>query len=187
MTSDVAPSTRADAARNRRRILNAAREAFNDTEADVSMAEICRRSGVGSATLYRNFASRRDLLEALLIDEVDELCAAAAQTVEGASPGERLLTWLRRVFDYITHKRPIVIELVARTDTNNPVFDTRARILQAGQPLLTAAHSNCELTTQLDLNQILDTVMAIAKIPGTPAHRQPILDLVLDSLTRPST
>jgi AcrR family transcriptional regulator len=64
------------------------------------MAEVARRSGVGPATLYRNFATRRDLLEALLVDEV---CAAAA-TVEGDSPEDRLTTWLRRFFSYVTTK-----------------------------------------------------------------------------------
>jgi AcrR family transcriptional regulator len=67
------------------------------------MAEVARRSGVGPATLYRNFATRRDLLEALLVDEVDEVCAAAA-TVEGDSPEDRLTTWLRRFFSYVTTK-----------------------------------------------------------------------------------
>src|SRR6201992_2825096 len=90
-------SRRADAARNRQRILDAARTAFAATGAETSMAEIARRSGVGSGTLYRNFATRRELLEALLIDEVDEVCAAAA-TVEGDSPGDRLTNWLRPVF-----------------------------------------------------------------------------------------
>jgi AcrR family transcriptional regulator len=55
---------RADAERNRDKILAAARSAFADPEAEVSMAEIARRAGVGMATLYRNFPGRRELLEA---------------------------------------------------------------------------------------------------------------------------
>src|ERR1700749_4390891 len=84
-------SKRADAARTRQRRLAAARAAFAATEAETSMAEIARRSGVGPATLYRNFATRHELLEALLTDEVEEVCAAAA-SVGGDSPGERLTT-----------------------------------------------------------------------------------------------
>jgi AcrR family transcriptional regulator len=86
--TDRPPAKRADAARNRQRILDAARTAFAATGAETSMAEIARRSGVGQATLYRNFATRHELLEALLVDEVDEVRAAAA-TVAGDSPGER--------------------------------------------------------------------------------------------------
>src|SRR5438094_9877241 len=92
--ADHPPSKRADAARNRQRILEAARAAFAATGAETSMAEIARRSGAGSATVYRNFGTRRELLEALLVDEDDEVCAAAAPA-EGDPPGDRLTAWLR--------------------------------------------------------------------------------------------
>jgi AcrR family transcriptional regulator len=145
------------------------------------MAEVARTAGVGMATLYRNFGSRRELLEALLTDEVDEVCAAAA-TVEGGSPGDRLTTWLRRFFQYVTTKRPVVIGLVEDTDRTNPVFDTRGRMLAAGQPLLAAAQDAHQIDSDLDLSQILDLVVAIAKIPGTREYRQPILDAALAGL-----
>jgi len=180
--TDHPPAKRADAVRNRQRILEAARTAFADTGPETSMAEVARRSGVGMATLYRNFASRRELLEALLVDEVDAVCAAAA-TVEGDSPGDRLMTWLRRFFQYVTTKRPVVIGLVEDTDRTNPVFDTRGRMLAAGRPLLSAAQDAHQIASDLDLDQILDLVVAIAKIPGTPEYRQPILDAALAGLT----
>jgi AcrR family transcriptional regulator len=152
------------------------------------MAEVARRSGVGPATLYRNFATRRDLLEALLVDEVDEVCAAAA-TVEGDSPEDRLTTWLRRFFSYVTTKRPVVLGLLEHTGTTDPVFKTRDRMLAAGQPLLSAAQDAgqiaSDLDLDLDLDQILDLVVAIAKIPGTPQYRQPFLDAALAGLHTP--
>jgi len=184
--TDPPLSRRADAVRNRQRILEAARTAFADTGPETSMAEVARRAGVGMATLYRNFASRRELLEALLTDEVDAVCAAAA-TVEGESPGDRLATWLRRFFQYVTTKRPVVIGLVEDTDRTNPVFDTRGRMLAAGQPLLAAAQDAHQIDGDLDLGQILDLVVAIAKIPGTPQYRQPILDAALAGLRRRGT
>src|SRR5215470_6775119 len=88
---------RADAERNRDKILAAARAAFADPAADVSMAEISRRAGVGMATLYRNFPGRRELLEALYTDEVDAVCEAA-QYVDAETPGAALAAWLRRFF-----------------------------------------------------------------------------------------
>jgi AcrR family transcriptional regulator len=68
------PPRRADAERNRDKILAAARAAFAEPDAQPSMAEISRRAGVGMATLYRNFPGRRELLEALYTDEVDAIC-----------------------------------------------------------------------------------------------------------------
>ena len=82
------PSRRADAERNRGKVLAAARAAFADPGAEVSMAEVSRRAGVGMATLYRNFPGRRELLEALYTDEVDAVCAAAG-TAAGRRPALR--------------------------------------------------------------------------------------------------
>ena len=88
-----APTRRTDAARNRAKILAAARAAFADPDAEVSMAEVSRRAGVGMATLYRNFPGRQELLEALYTDEVNAICEAA-ETVEGETPGAMFLAWL---------------------------------------------------------------------------------------------
>src|ERR1700678_2545112 len=91
------PAKRADAERNRERILTAARAAFADSQAEISMAEVSRRAGVGMATLYRNFSSRRELLEALYMDEVNGICDAA-ETGQAETPGAVLDAWLHRFF-----------------------------------------------------------------------------------------
>jgi AcrR family transcriptional regulator len=180
------PARRIDAERNRERILTAARAAFSDPEADVSMAEISRRAGVGSATLYRNFANRRELLEALYVDEIDAVCAAAA-TVGEDTPGGSLTAWLRRFYAYFTSKRLVAAELLKHSDAEDPVFGAGyARVLAAGQPLLLSAQASGETRGDLTLEQILDMVAAIAKIPGDAGYREPILQAVLDSL-RPVT
>ena len=173
---------RVDAERNRERILIAARDAFADPEADVSMAEISRRAGVGSATLYRNFANRRQLLEALYVDEIDAVCEAAA-TIGGDTPGASLTAWLRRFYAYFTSKRLVAAELLKHSDADDPVFGTGyARVLDAGRPLLLAAQASGETRSDLTLEQILDMIAAIAKIPGDPNYREPILQAALDSL-----
>jgi len=179
------PTRRADAARNRATILAAARSAFADPEADVSMAEVARRAGVGMATLYRNFPGRRELLEALYTDEVDAVCMAA-QTVDGATPGVRLTAWLHRFFVFVTSKRHIASALLEHTDRGNPLFDNnRARVLTAGQPLLAAAQHAHEVRGDLSLAQVLDMVIAIAQIHGESDYLAPILQTALDGL-RPS-
>jgi len=176
------PSRRVDAERNRERILTAARAAFGDSDADVSMAEIARLARVGSATLYRNFANRRALLEALYIDEIDAVCRAAG-TVDGDSPGSILEAWLRRFYSYFTSKRPIAAALLERSDADDPVFETGyTRVLSAGQPLLLAARESGEIQVDLTLEQILDLIVAVAKIPGAASYRAPILNAALHAL-----
>src|SRR3954452_7087346 len=90
---------RADAERNRDKILAAARSAFADPETEVSMAEISRRAGVGMATLYRNFPGRRELLEALYTEEVNAICEEAS-TLDADTPGAMLIAWLHRFFAF---------------------------------------------------------------------------------------
>jgi AcrR family transcriptional regulator len=177
-----APARRADAERNRERILTAARAAFADPDADVSMAEIARRARVGQATLYRNFASRRELLEALYVDEVDALCEAAA-TIDGESPGAIFTAWLRRFFVYFTSKRHVAAELLEHSGGDNPVLGAgRARVLAAGRPVLLAAQASREVRDDLTLEQILDLVVAIAKTQGDRAYLEPMLRTALDGL-----
>jgi AcrR family transcriptional regulator len=176
------PAKRADAARNREKILAAARAAFVDPDADPSMAEIARRAGIGSATLYRNFASRRALLEALYTSEVDALCEAAT-TITSDSPGARFTAWVRRFYAYYTSKRHVAAELLQHTSAENPVFGGGLpRVLAAGQPLLLAAQSAGEIRTDLTLKQILDLTVSVAKIQGDASYVEPILQAALDAL-----
>ena len=177
-----APARRADAERNRDKILAAARTAFADPDAEVSMAEISRRAGVGMATLYRNFPGRRELLEALFADEVDAVCRAAG-TVDGQTPGAMLAAWLHRFSAFTTSKRQIAAELLRHTDRSNPLFDdNRARVIAAGQPLLAAAQRAGEVRDDLTLEQILDMVIAIATIHGGTSYTGPILQTALNGL-----
>ena len=181
-----APARRADAERNRDKILTAARAAFADPDAEVSMAEISRRAGVGMATLYRNFPGRQELLEALYTDEVDAVCKAA-ETVDGETPGAALVAWLHRFFAFTTSKRHIAAELLKQTDRSNPLFrNNRTRVIAAGRPLLAAAQHAGEVRDDLTLEQILDMIVAIATIHGGTGYTGPILQAALDGLRPPA-
>jgi len=180
-----APARRADAARNRDKILAAARTAFADPDAEVSMAEISRRANVGMATLYRNFPGRQELLEALYTDEVDAVCKAA-ETIDGETPGAALVAWLHRFLAFITGKQHIAAELLKQTDRSNPLFkNNRTRVITASRPLLAAAQHAGEVRDDLTLEQILDMIVAIATIHGDTGYTGPILQAALDGLRPP--
>jgi AcrR family transcriptional regulator len=187
MPANQTPSLtrRADAERNREKILAAAREAFANPDADVSMAEISRRAGVGMATLYRNFPGRRELLEALYAERIGALCDAA-EMVDGETPGAGLVAWLHQFFAFVTSKRAIAAELLERSDGSNPLLgEGRTRVLTAGRPLLEAAQRANEIRKDLTLEQITDMVVAIAKIHGDSRYLQPIVQAALDGLNSP--
>ena len=181
-----APPRRADAERNRDKILAAARTAFADPDAEVSMAEISRRAGVGMATLYRNFPGRQELLEALYTEEVDAV-RTAAETIGGETPGAALAAWLHRFAAFTTSKRHIASELLKQTDRSDPLFETsRTRVIAAGRPLLAAAQRARDVRDDLTLEQILDMIVAIATIHGDTGYTGPILQAALDGLRPPA-
>ena len=182
----TSPARRADAERNREKILAAARAALAGPDARVSMAEISRRAGVGMATLYRNFPGRRELLEAVYTDEVDAICEAA-ETVDGETPGAALAAWLHRFFAFYASKRLVASELLEHSGSSNPMFnENRARVLAAGLPLLVAAQRTHEIRDDLTIEQVLDMVGAVAAIPGDARYLEPILRSALDGLRPPT-
>ncbi|MFJ4653458.1 TetR/AcrR family transcriptional regulator [Nocardia sp. NPDC088792] len=184
MTSNPgsSPARRADAERNRDKILAAARAVFADPAATASMAEISRRAGVGMPTLYRHFAGRCELLEALFADEVDTVIRAAAE-IDGLTPAAALRGWLHRLFTFFANKRGIAAELLKHHDPGDPVFDdSRARVIAAGRPLLAAAQQAHEVREDLVLEQILDMIKAIATIHGDRDYVEAILRTALDGL-----
>src|SRR5215831_11124374 len=84
---------RADAQRNRERILEVATKAFARHGANVSMDDVAKDAGVGAGTLYRHFANRDALLEAVYRTGVERLAAAAREFAKTKTPVEALRAW----------------------------------------------------------------------------------------------
>jgi AcrR family transcriptional regulator len=85
---------RADAARNRRLLLAAAADEFAEHGLDASVADIARRAGVGKGTVFRHFATKDDLLAAIVLDRIDALNAVGERLLDAADPGAALLEFL---------------------------------------------------------------------------------------------
>src|SRR3954454_8981308 len=105
----LARPKRADARRNYDKVLAAAREAFAEGGESTSLEEIARRAGVGIGTLYRHFPNRQALVEALYLDEVDEVCRSAAG-LEGGDAWEALNSWYERFIGYMATKQALAHE-----------------------------------------------------------------------------
>ena len=124
---------RADAARNFDAILAAGRKAFAAGGTEVSLDEIARHAGVGVATLYRNFPSREDLVEAVYVTEVDELCRYGERLAGRGDPWDALVSWLRRFVSYLGTKRILLDAL----DRESGAFRAcRDALYVTGEPLL---------------------------------------------------
>jgi AcrR family transcriptional regulator len=99
------PGRRADARRNHDLLVRAARQVLDEQGVDAPLDEIARRAGVGNATLYRHFPTRRDLVVEVYADEVDALCADGTSRLHDADPAAALFGWLAEFAAHVTTRR----------------------------------------------------------------------------------
>jgi AcrR family transcriptional regulator len=177
---------RADARRNREKLLTAATEAFAQDGEGVALETVAARAGVGVGTLYRHFPSRDALVVAAYRHEVDSLCAAAAGLL-AAQPADRALrAWAERFADYIATKRAMGDALRSAAASDSPLFaDTRKQILGALRLLLDAGAADGTLRADVDPEDLMRVINAIWYLPGGPRWRDDVgrmLALVTDGL-----
>jgi AcrR family transcriptional regulator len=185
----IAPAvraSRADARRNREKLLTAATEAFAEHGEDVALETIAARAGVGIGTLYRHFPNRDALVVAAYQHEVDALCAAAAELLQSQAPDEALRAWAERFADYIATKRTMGNALRSAAASDSPLFaGTRERILGALRLLLDAGAATGSLRADVDPKDVMRVINGIWYLPEGPHWREDVgrmLDLVIDGL-----
>jgi AcrR family transcriptional regulator len=173
---------RADARRNHERVLAAAREAFAEGGESTALEEIARRAGVGIGTLYRHFPNRQALLEALYVNEVEEVCRSAEQ-LDDSDPWQALNEWFERLIGYLATKRALAHELLNYLDQDAPLFkECRAGLFAAGEPLLKRAQDAGVVRPDVEFSQVMHMVVGISKIPSDPGQIEHILRIALDGL-----
>ena len=135
MARDESRPLRADAQRNRDKILTAAVRVFAEEGLDAHLERIAKEAGVGSGTLYRNFPTRESLIEAAYRNEVAKLCAAAPELLRELPPRQALRAWMGRFLDYATAKLGMAYALRAMIALDqHPVRAHLARDAEAGIP-----------------------------------------------------
>ena len=177
---------RADAQRNRERLLAAAMQAFAVEGEEVALESVAARAGVGIGTLYRHFPNRDALVVAAYQNEVDELCAAAADLLASVPADEALRAWADRFADYIATKRAMGNALRSAAASDSPLFaNTREQILGALRLLLTAGVGDGTLRADVAPSDVIRVINGIWYLPDGPEWRDSVgrmLDLVIDGL-----
>ncbi|MFD0277633.1 TetR/AcrR family transcriptional regulator [Kitasatospora sp. NPDC127111] len=181
---------RADARRNREKILAAAVRVFATEGLDAHLERIAKEAGVGSATLYRNFPTREALVEAVYRNEVAQLCEAVPDLLATKPPQEALRAWTRLFLDYVTAKYGMIDALRAIAATGgNPYGHSRDMIRSAITALMDACVAAGTIRTDISPADLGAALEGIALTSAGPEHRQRaerLLDLTLDGLkTRP--
>ncbi|WP_346146136.1 TetR/AcrR family transcriptional regulator [Kitasatospora cinereorecta] len=177
---------RADALRNREKILAAAVRAFTTQGLDAHLEQIAKDAGVGTATLYRNFPTREALVEAVYRNEVAGLCDAATALLAQHTPLEALRAWTRLFLDYVTAKYGMIDALRAIAATGgNPHGHSREMIRDAIGTLMDACTAAGEIRTDIRPADIAAALEGIALTSAGAEHREQaerLLDLTLDGL-----
>ena len=170
---------RADAQRNRERILEVAKEAFTRFGANASLDDIAKESGVGPGTLYRHFRTREELLQAVYRSELEKLAAAEHRFAQTMPPIEALRAWLLLFVDGIATKQLIAPAVNTLVGDPKKVFEASyARIWEAIHALVERAIKSGDIRKDLDPIDLLRALIGVASVATSPDWQQSARRLV---------
>jgi AcrR family transcriptional regulator len=170
---------RADAQRNRERILEVAKREFTRLGANASLEEIAKKAGVGPGTLYRHFPTREDLLVAVYRSEMEKLAAAERTFADSMPPVEALRAWLLLFVDAVETKQIIAPVLNALVGDPKKVFEASyAQMHEALRGLVKRAIQSGDIRKDLDPIDLLRAIVGVANVSASPDWQQSARRLV---------
>jgi len=179
---------RADAQRNRQRLVEAAREVFREQGYDASLDEVAKRAGVGAGTLYRHFPSRDVLMDAILQSWVDRVNDAADKVLvhEGA-PRDLLLAWFDTYVELVSmHKGGPAKITSAMGDQGSPIKSKCQALVAATQRVVDRLEEEHALREHIDAVQMCRLVGGVAAVADQGdldrAAVRPLLEVIADGM-----
>lgn len=170
---------RADAKRNRERLLAAAADAFAAADGAVTLEAIARAAGVGIGTLYRHFPSREALIEAVYRAELAEVSASAAELLATHPPAVALRRWMNRYAEFVAAKQGMAESLRAVFESGAVDHnDTRTSIVGAVEKLLQAGAADGSLRADVRADDVVSSLLGIFLVSGSAEQAQRMLDLL---------
>jgi len=183
---DNARRPRADALRNRERVLEAAKAIFSAGGPDASLEAVARRAGVGIGTLYRHFPTREALFEAVYRREVQQLVELAEELKCEAAPVDALRRWLRSAVELVATKKGMVAALALGVHGSSELYATTFdRLTDAVGALLDRAVAAGEIRSGIGSEDLLRALIGMCYThdqPGWQASVVRLLDVFIDGL-----
>jgi AcrR family transcriptional regulator len=185
----IGPALRADAARNRRRILDAAAEVFAERGLDASTAEIARRAGVGEATLFRRFPTKDDLVCAILQRQMEEVAALARECLEEPDPWQGIVRFASEMVERRVSDRGASDAVKAHCAASPHLDDVRRQVTDAMSRLVHRAQDAGAVRGDLtgpDLGLLLNAAAGATSGLPFPGLREDLwkryLGVILDGM-----
>lgn len=170
---------RADAQRNRERILEVAKDAFARHGVNASLDDIAKQAGVGPGTLYRHFPTREELLQAVFRSGLERLAAAEREFAEAVPPIEALRAWLLLFVDGIATKQLIAPAVNALVGDPKKVFESSyAKVHEASRALVQRAVRSGDIRKDLDPTDLLRALVGVSNVSAGPNWQESAKRLV---------
>jgi len=177
---------RADAQRNRQRLIEVAQRAFTAGSGKVSLEAVAKQAGVGIGTLYRHFPTREALVEAVYLAERGRLCTAADELLAELPPERALRTWMDRFADYIATKREMADALRALiADGTVTRSQAREQLSVAVRSMVDAGAATGTIRADVLAEDVVVALVGIFSVCALPEQREQagrLMDLLMDGL-----
>jgi AcrR family transcriptional regulator len=171
--------SRADAQRNRERILEVAKATFARRGGDATLDDIAKQAGVGPGTLYRHFPTREALIEAVYRAEVEKLAAAQQKLALEMPPIEALRAWMLLFVDYIAAKQIIAPALNTILGGPLKMYEaSRGQIVGAIDALVRRAVQSGDIRKDLEPFDLLRALVGVSNVASGPDWQQSAKRLV---------
>jgi AcrR family transcriptional regulator len=185
-SAEILRKPRADAVRNRERVLEAAKAVFSSGGPDGSLEAVAKRAGVGIGTLYRHFPTREALFEAVYRREVGQLADLAEQLKSGAEPVGALRRWLHSIIELVATKKGMSAALALAMHGSSELYaDTFDRLTNAVGGLLERAVASGEIRSDVSPEDLLRALVGMCYMhdqPGWQATVRRLVDVFVDGL-----
>lgn len=180
----MARAQRADASRNRERLVEVASEVFAASGVDASLEKIAKQAGVGIGTLYRHFPTRDALIEAVYRHNVDVLCASADELAATLPPDQALAEWMQRFVAYVPGKKGMASYLKSVVDADSDLFEsTHARVRETVDRLMQAAVEAGTVRPGVDGMEVLRGLSGVCLMSGpSDSGGATVAGLLMDGL-----
>jgi AcrR family transcriptional regulator len=188
-SAETSRKLRADAVRNRERVLAAAKAVFSKGGADASLEAVAKHAGVGIGTLYRHFPTREALFEAVYRHEVQQLSELAEQLKDESSPVEALRRWLHSDIELVATKKGMAAALALAVHGPSELYaESLERLAKAVGVLLDRAVAAGEIRADVSPKDLLRALVGMCYMHDQPGWQTSVLrlmDIFVDGLRLP--